>query len=334
MSVFRKTIKYIFNRDAMILMYHRIASPVVDPWQLAVSAENFEQHLKILQGKNIVKPLPEIIEQLKKKTLNRKCIAITFDDGYADNFHTAKPLLEKYELPATFFITSKNVDSTNEFWWDELANILLLAPTLPQKLLLKLNDHSFFYDLAGETLLTGELLNKHKNYIAYNPETLRARLYYKLWEYFSPLSDADQQELIDQVRKWAVVEGETRRDYHCLSSGQISKLSDDALFDVGGHTVSHPALPDHPPAKQEQEILGNKLFLEKLTGKEINLFAYPSGKYNDATKEVLRQMNFNAAFTTHAKPVKTSADPYELGRFQVNNWTGDELKKNLYQWTN
>lgn len=334
MSIIRKTIKYIFRREAMILMYHRIASPVVDPWQLAVSAENFEQHLKILQGINMVKPLPQIIEQLKKKTLDRKCIAITFDDGYADNYHTARPLLEKYELPATFFITSKNVDSKNEFWWDELANILLLTPKLPQKLVLTLNDQSFFYDLADETSLTGDLLNRHKNYISYNPETLRSRLYFKLWEYLSPLSDRDQRELIDQVRIWAAAEGETNASYHCLSSGQIRKLSANELFDLGGHTVSHPALPDHATGKQEEEILGNKLFLERITGKKINLFAYPSGRYNDSTIAVLKRMNFEAAFTTSAQTVKTSADRYKLGRFQVNNWTGDELKKNLSKWAN
>jgi peptidoglycan/xylan/chitin deacetylase (PgdA/CDA1 family) len=79
--------------------------------------------------------------------------------------------------------------------------------------------------------------------------------------------------------------------------------------------------------------LGNKLLLEQIAGQKIDLFAYPSGKYNASSIEVLKQLNFDAAFTTNAKTMKNDSDPFTLGRFQVNNCPGDELKKMLLKWS-
>jgi peptidoglycan/xylan/chitin deacetylase (PgdA/CDA1 family) len=330
----KKIIKTIFKKQVIILMYHRIANPVNDPWQLAVDAKNFEEHLKILKRDYNVQPLPKIIEELQQKKIKRKCVAITFDDGYIDNYSTAKPLLEKYNLPATFFITSKNIDSKDEFWWDELGKILLQSPTLPPSLSLQINGNSFYYDLTPESVLTKELQDKHSNFVAYKPETLRSSLYYKLWELFSPMPAKEQLQLMKQLREWAGVSESSREEYVCMSSYQAEDMSSDNLFTIGGHTMSHLLLSSHEKEIQYKEILMNKIYLENITGKKINLFAYPSGNYNDSTIEVLKQVHFKAAFTTNAKPVKTRSDPFTLGRFQVNNWSGDKFRQMLLKWSN
>lgn len=98
-------------------MYHRIATAAHDHWQLSVSPQHFEEHLQVLKQYKIV-ALPELVNKVP-----RQGIAISFDDGYIDNYTTAKPLLEKYNLPATFFITNNNIESPAEFWWDELEYI-------------------------------------------------------------------------------------------------------------------------------------------------------------------------------------------------------------------
>ena len=328
----KKKIKSIFKRRAIILMYHRIADSSVDPWELAVNANNFEQHLQILKKTYLVESLPELVEQLQEKKIKKNSVAISFDDGYSDNYFTVKPLLEKYKLPATFFIASGNIDLQKEFWWDELAKILLQTARLPQTLSLEINGRSFFYDLAEETLLTDELLNKHKNYIADNPETLRSRLYYKLWEYFSPMNVQEQLHLIEHIRNWAGVAVSARPEYLCMSSDQIKKISANNLFKIGAHTVSHPSLPDHKKEIQHEEILKNEIFLQNITAEKINLFAYPSGKYNDKTIEILKQEKFKAAFTTNARMIENYSNPFTLGRFQVNNWNGDKFRQMLLKW--
>jgi peptidoglycan/xylan/chitin deacetylase (PgdA/CDA1 family) len=325
-------LKNIFLKKALVLMYHRIATANIDPWELAVSAENFEQHLRILKKLNNVLPLPELVHQLQNKKLKKRYVAITFDDGYIDNYQTAKPLLEKSDIPATFFITTNNLGQQKEFWWDELAYILLKTPNLPKQLSLEINNEPFSFNLDTESKLTKELNIKHKSFIAWEPTTLRSQLYYSLWEKLSPLQSEAQENIMAFLRSWAGTSKAERPEYLCMSVEQMQHLSSSDLFTIGGHTCSHPALAYHSEAVQQKEIIENKKTLENLTGKEVNLFAYPSGNYNDISIKALKQSRFSAGFTTNPKPVQKGADLFQLNRFQVNNWTGDKFEQMLSKW--
>ena len=100
-------IKKLIRPASPALMYHRISNCCVDPWQLTVSPVHFEQQLQILYKTGRVKSLSHFQSSLETNYDIRPFILLTFDDGYIDNFTHVKPLLEKYELPATFFISSK-----------------------------------------------------------------------------------------------------------------------------------------------------------------------------------------------------------------------------------
>jgi len=104
-------------------MYHRIAVLDKDPWQLAVTPGHFEQQLQILSKKNVIS-ISQLVLQLKRGRLKQNSVVVTFDDAYIDNYTTARPLLEKYKVPATFFIATKNIGTNNEYWWDELGSII------------------------------------------------------------------------------------------------------------------------------------------------------------------------------------------------------------------
>ena len=158
-------------------MYHRIAEPAVDPWELSVSAQNFDQQLEVLKKTGLVIPLQDLAAQLYSGLPLRPSILITFDDGYADNYLTAKPLLEKYDLPATFFISSKNIDSANEFWWDELADMILQTRVLPQKLVFKTEHTDFYFDLENENVLSNESLAGYREWSVFGKNNcLRSQL--------------------------------------------------------------------------------------------------------------------------------------------------------------
>ncbi len=107
---------------SVILMYHRIATVRPDPWSLCVSPEHFAEHLVVLQNYRRTR-----LDQLIPGGWSLRggvSVAITFDDGYADNFHNAAPLLRRYDTPATFFITTGYIGDSREFWWDELERIV------------------------------------------------------------------------------------------------------------------------------------------------------------------------------------------------------------------
>ncbi|MEZ0167940.1 polysaccharide deacetylase family protein [Microvirga sp. TS319] len=108
----------------LVLGYHRIADLSPDPFGLAVSPRNFAEHLEVLSAYNrpiLFRDIGTLHGSLRRSA---ESVCVTFDDGYADNLHTARPLLEKYDIPATFFVTAGQIGSNREFWWDEIDRIL------------------------------------------------------------------------------------------------------------------------------------------------------------------------------------------------------------------
>src|SRR5688500_5370305 len=92
------------DRDAVILMYHQVTNRKTDPWALAVSPERFDRQLEYVKKKYHVVPFQELAQNRNRKDYKKPLLAITFDDGFRDNFTTAYPILDYHKLPATFFI--------------------------------------------------------------------------------------------------------------------------------------------------------------------------------------------------------------------------------------
>jgi peptidoglycan/xylan/chitin deacetylase (PgdA/CDA1 family) len=106
-----------------ILLYHRVAELESDPQRLAVTPAHFEEHLRVLRGTCTPIELADVPRLLRAARLPKRPVAITFDDGYRDNLHEAKPLLERDGVPATVFVASGYVGREREFWWDELDRL-------------------------------------------------------------------------------------------------------------------------------------------------------------------------------------------------------------------
>lgn len=109
----------------IVLLYHRVARLDSDPQQLAVTPENFADHLDVICERGVPMTLDTLVEQAQRDELPRGAVAMTFDDGYADNLLCAAPLLARAHVPATVFISTHAVNTGREFWWDELERLLL-----------------------------------------------------------------------------------------------------------------------------------------------------------------------------------------------------------------
>lgn len=110
----------------LILLYHRIASAEADPFRLSVSPDHFGEHLRALREAGRPVRLHELVDDLKAGALRPRSVAVTFDDGYSDNLHTALPLLAGADIPATVFAVAGGPGE--EFWWDRLARLLARRP--------------------------------------------------------------------------------------------------------------------------------------------------------------------------------------------------------------
>ncbi len=114
-----------FGPAAAVLLYHRIVPKRGDdPLNLEVSAEEFEEHLRVLAFGYRVVPLRQLAEELRRGVIvDRNTIAISFDDGYLDNLNVAAPILQRFDTPATFFIATRYVEEdAGEFFWMRAAS--------------------------------------------------------------------------------------------------------------------------------------------------------------------------------------------------------------------
>ena len=137
-----------FARRSIILLYHRVAVVPSDPQLLCVTPKHFAEHLDVLQKCMNPMPLRQLVPAVRNRKIPHRRVIVTFDDGYADNMYIAKPLLERYEIPATVFVASGYLGQTREFWWDELERLLLQAGTLPETLRLNLNGRVHEWSLG------------------------------------------------------------------------------------------------------------------------------------------------------------------------------------------
>lgn len=328
-----RRLKRRFQNKALVLMYHRIANLAEDPWQLAVHPIYFEQHLQVLRDRFRVIPVNELVAQLRKGHVAHRRVCITFDDGYCDNFFNAKPLLEKYQCPATFFIATRFINRHHFFWWDELQAILLDTEVLPAQFSMVIHKDWIEYALEEDAVLTAGARERHHAWIAPEPPpTRRCELYLKLWRCLKPLPDQQLRFTLNRIRSWAGGLNNLDHFNAPMSTTQMNDLFSHQLFDAGMHTVTHASLPFHSAETQYREIVENRFALLNAGEHARNILAYPYGDYDDTTVEVVKKQQLAAAFTTFGKTVTKQSDPFSLGRFQVMNWSGPEFERQLLNW--
>ena len=326
----RKKMKVYLSRRALILLYHRVAEADSDPWGLAVSPAHFEEHLQVLERLGRMLSLKELAAALRNRTLPRRAVVITFDDGYADNLFNAKPLLEKYDAPATVFIATGYIGQSREFWWDELDTLFLQPGSLPAELSLNVNGGEYHWELGETAVYANESRARTLKWKAWRPEdpTPRHSIYRSLWRLMQPMSHIDRQQIGDTLLQWAGADACNNRIRRALTSEEIIQLTSGALIEAGCHTVTHPRLSSLDADSQRREITDSKLHLEEILGRAVTAFAYPYGGERDYTSETIdlvRRTGFYCGCTTSQAVVQTNADRYRLPRLQVPDIDGDSF---------
>ena len=328
--LFAKKLLYRFQRRSLVLMYHNIAEPGIDPWELAVSPENFRQHLEVLRKYRVIS-VAEMSDSLEKNSIISGSVAITFDDGYEDNLLHARPLLEEYNLPATFFIATGYLGGKKMFWWDELDQVFLTGSDLPDSLSLNIGGEAFVFSLGDDAVLTPQKAARQASWYWHQPSpTRRGSLYFEVWKRLRPLPDNEIHAAIKELKQWAGVQS-IDSPKHAMTREQLLTLKDHQLIHTGIHTVTHPALASHGFAQQMQEIDScRKVLLEM--GMLASHLAYPYGNFNQDTVKICHDLKLSSAFTTNERMVTGKTGQYQIGRFQVRNVDGNTFEKQLQKW--
>jgi peptidoglycan/xylan/chitin deacetylase (PgdA/CDA1 family) len=274
-----------------VLIFHRVR-PKRDPlFPGDPDAAAFEALLRRLTSWCNVLPLPEAVARLRRGMLPARSLCITFDDGYADNYTVALPILRRFGVSATFFIATGYL-SGGCMWNDRVIEAVRAATGAG----LDLSD----LDLGLHPLGTVED---------------RRRAISSLLDGLKYLPAGERERAADEIACRApaanlrdlMMTGEQVRELHALG------------MTIGAHTVTHPILARIPDDAAREEIAGSKRALERELGAPVTVFAYPNGKpgrdYGAGHVAMVRETGFEAAFSTAWGVASQTSDPLQLPRF-------------------
>jgi peptidoglycan/xylan/chitin deacetylase (PgdA/CDA1 family) len=325
-------------RPPLILMYHRVSDLDTDPQMLCVRPQRFAAQLEALRTRYEVVSLRELVQRREQGQAIEGLAAITFDDGYADNLLTARPLLERHGTPATVFVASSYVGRDAEFWWDELERVLLRPGKLPATLQLQVGDRAYRANLGEDASYDESSCARDRTWNLHCPATPTRRhaLYRYLHRMLYLLDSPQREELLEQLRAWAGLAREARATHRPLDEAQTVALAHGDVVEVGAHTATHPVLSMLPIEQQKAEIELSKRALEHILSRPVTTFAYPYGSLSDyraQTVKVVADLGFECACSTFAATVDGGYDRFQLPRFTVRDWTGEEFLARLERWT-
>lgn len=305
---------------ALILGYHRISEVADDFYQICVAPESFAGQMEALREYAHPVSLSDLVQSLKQNALAPKSVAVTFDDGYADNLHVAKPILEKYDIPATVFVCTGFAG--REFWWDELERLVTSSKADLHTLKSQIYENQFGWPQA---LVSRRAEGRRNN--SYRQEFVRA-----LYRWLLTVPPITREQFMDLIRLWAESDSQELSTRRALTSSELLRLADGTLIEVGAHTRSHPTLTRLAVEEQSEEIVSSKQYLENFLDKPVCAFAYPNGKMTMDTREILVRTGFTYACCTEINLIRAGQDQYKLPRFWPGNESRDNFLHRLKLW--
>ena len=284
-----------------VLRYHSVAeledrADLYLAESLTLSPASFERQVRFLSRHFSIIPLADLVTRLRQgKGPYRNAIAITFDDGYRDNYLRAFPILKKYKAPATFYLTTGCIENQHILWTARLRYVLTVS-RVTQLALSRPKEATFTLPRDREAAFRSLIV-----YMKNIPTQERLDL---LATVARRLDVTDMSPLGNMMMGW----DEMRE----MSRGGMS---------FGAHTVTHPNLPNAYPEEAEHEICESRAMLEAQLREPVRHFAYPNGRgsshLTEHIKQCVRKAGFHSAVTSVGGCVQKDDDLFALRRVGV-----------------
>ncbi|MBT1071828.1 polysaccharide deacetylase family protein [Pelotalea chapellei] len=292
-----------FTNRAPVFMYHRVLtgrdteSGYVQPGMFVLTA-SFRKQLMYLSSRFRVLFLEELVERISKgKKIGGLC-AITFDDGWRDNYSEAFPVLRELDIPATIFLATGFMGTKRLFWPEEMflhldrMNLILSLPD---------NAPAPLQHFCNETRSLSR--ENRESFL----ETIIA-----IMKGYTP---AERQEILSYLRTMHHNGAEIR---HMLNWEEIRTMNESGLVRFGAHTVNHELLDQLPHSQVREEIAVSRSHIETCIGKRVGLFAYPNGNTTAGIRKVLAENGFHAAVTTRRGYLESEGSLLEVPRIGIH----------------
>jgi peptidoglycan/xylan/chitin deacetylase (PgdA/CDA1 family) len=293
------------RQQALILMFHRFGDEGRgDPQGLPI--RRFEHYMKYLTDRYRVVSLRDLIRELRRGGPASNTAAVTVDDGYDDVFSLAVPVMRTYGIPASIFVVSGFVGGGLWPWTDHFRFVFDRAPRRPVRF--KHRDATHTIDIRNES------------------ERRRAEEHWR--EYAKTLPVAEREDLLGAIAEAYEVDIPTTApaEFRSMTWTEVRTLAAEG-FDIGAHTRSHPILSRVGSERVRDEIHGCKEEIEGNLRGPVPHFAYPNGRREDYTHEVVSAVSgagYEAAVTAVPGNNTRATPMFELLRVPV---PGDTLAR-------
>jgi len=287
------------KRCVFILLYHKIGPQAPPLLGETVLPEDFERQIRFLKKRYEIIDLKDLRSSISNANSSKDFVVLTSDDGYRGNFLYAFPVVKKYDVPLTIFLTTDVIGTNQLLWPDKLAWILyrsaadfnrqaLYRTGLPQEMIR--NIEKFFLKDASRQAKSLRSINEHlKSY-----------------------SNEEREDILGRLAKFCKIKQWPAENFRAMLSWEEVKNMSGEGISFGSHTKSHPTLSKISLNLARQEVVDSKQVIEEQIQKPVTTFAYPYGKSDDISAGVinlLRDEGFEYACTTEVG--------YE--KFPINN---------------
>jgi peptidoglycan/xylan/chitin deacetylase (PgdA/CDA1 family) len=290
----------------VVMMYHRVLpanSPARRTEQpgMYVSPETFDLHLRELKQRFELVHLDEWLQRAKQgATLPKLACAITFDDGWRDNYEFALPALTKHAVPATIFLVSGYIGTSYLFWPNRLMTLLQRSFSEPGSVTFPEPLRRVAEPMLAQAASRGRLTTEDADAVV------------------QAAKDWSEEEIRSLVETAARSCGESHEEREILDREQIMQMGASGLIRFGSHTATHFRLGGRiPSADLEREIVSSQSALRELSGQTVNLFCYPNGETSAEAIDLVRR-HYLGAVTTIRGWHGSSDDPYLIRRIGVH----------------
>lgn len=290
------------HREGMIwpfavLLYHRVDDRR-DPYSSAVPVHVFDAQMSYLASNFNVISLSQLLDRVAQGVgVEPRTVAITFDDGYRDNYVYAHAILKKYGLPAALFVATGYTDTSRRMWNDRIAGAIQHTDRKAIKV-----------ELPAETLS-----------LPLDSERSKLASMVLVLEKLKSLPEIENQLIVDGIVQ-QLGGLNTLTDRLMLSWSELREMAG-SVWEIGSHTVEHRILTKISHAEIQGELANSKETLEQHLQIPITLFAYPNGKepdFDKTTRELVRSAGYRAALTTLDGVNREGIDPFEIRR--ISPW--------------
>lgn len=278
----------------VVLMYHRVVERLPEePYDrdLCVTGDTFDMHMDLLSRLFTVVPIEEVA---RSRPVGRTC-AITFDDGWLDNYQVAYPILKKYQIPATIFLPTAMIGTDQWFWFETI------------------------WDLASKSVLAqkqGRFIRYFQAHAAsWREANLTSLSVLLLIGCLKSQNAVELEQLINDAYK--VLNLEPPQERILFNWQEAVEMGLNGIT-FGSHGVNHRILPTLNYQEKKEEIQGSLDTLQEHDLPIARIFCYPNGNWDEDCLNILSDCDYLGAVTTQAGNVKHDTSSFLLNRIGIH----------------